>query len=603
MTMLTRIAGLAALGGFLYGYDLGLIGGALHGIEREFDTSEEQEELIVAGTKFGAVPGAFLGAVLMLAYGRRLCIALDSIPYVVGPVLMALATEWWLLVLGRVIVGMGVGISAIVVPAYLGEMSPARSRGTIVSIYEVMLGLGMVFAQLIDWALGSPASEEDDELFSADEGAEAMSASMPVPASDGELDEDPGNWRWMVGIPAIPGVLLVLALVLLTESPRWLIMQNRMADALRAIHRLRDNKGSVVDDSSTAEVEEELLMIWDSVEKVKAESAEARKAAATGRESSKQKSEKAAAINASHDTNGGGIPVPSSESNGNGKHSNQMSGEADTARSDALAIEQVEVADTFWKASKEMGRDFVELARGGNQRALKLAMGLAFFNQATASTAIINFSVKVLEDTGVSENNSVLLSVPITSCKIVGIFVSLCLVDTLGRRPLLMLGSAGQTIGMLLLAAGYASGSSAFTLTAICIYIFAFASSWAGGFWVILSEIFTMRLKSPAAALSTALLFAVGAVTNIFFLSMLRSLNEWTFVIFAGIAFGSLIFVYLFLPETKGKTLEEVQDLFKSDRWREKASYETSWSSVLCFWRRKKTLALAYVCLNTGASL
>lgn len=118
-----------------------------------------------------------------------------------------------------------------------------------------------------------------------------------------------------------------------------------------------------------------------------------------------------------------------------------------------------------------------------------------------------------------------------------------------------MLGSAGQTIGMLLLAAGYASGSSAFTLTAICIYIFAFASSWyalfpiyveaiavaasplasvyvcdrnvcivsldrAGGFWVILSEIFTMRLKSPAAALSTALLFAVGAVTNIFFLSM-----------------------------------------------------------------------------------
>lgn len=222
----------------------GLIGGALHGIEREFDTNEEQEELIVAGTKFGAVPGAFLGAVLMLAYGRRLCIALDSIPYVVGPVMMALASEWWVLVLGRVVVGMGVGISAIVVPAYLGEMSPARTRGTIVSIYEVMLGLGMVFAQLVDWALGSPGSTEDDELqlepnLSEDNDMEVLMEPPPPPGPPGftgegaEDDEDPGQWRWMVGIPAIPGALLVLALVLLTESPRWLIMQNRMADALR----------------------------------------------------------------------------------------------------------------------------------------------------------------------------------------------------------------------------------------------------------------------------------------------------------------------------------------------------------------------------------
>ena len=124
-------------------------------------------ELVVAGAKLGAFLGAFVGAALMLSHGRRTAIALSAVPYIGGPVLMTLAPGVPLLTLGRVINGVGVGISAVVVPAYLAEVAPAAHRGAIVSVYEVMLTVGMVASQLVDLAAasgthggGSPSLQE-----------------------------------------------------------------------------------------------------------------------------------------------------------------------------------------------------------------------------------------------------------------------------------------------------------------------------------------------------------------------------------------------------------------------------------------------------------
>ena len=143
-------------------------------IQEEFNLSESVSEVVVGAAKLGAVLGTFLGGALMLYYGRRPAIAADSLFFIIGPAIMAGAWNVAGLIIGRFIVGMGIGVSAVVVTAYLGEVAPAKSRGRIVELYEVMLCLGMMTSALINAA----------------------------------LDDVTGNWRWMVGVPAIPAVLM-----------------------------------------------------------------------------------------------------------------------------------------------------------------------------------------------------------------------------------------------------------------------------------------------------------------------------------------------------------------------------------------------------------
>jgi SP family myo-inositol transporter-like MFS transporter 13 len=153
-------------------------------IQEEFNTSEAMSEFIVAAAKLGAVAGTFLGGALMLYYGRRFAIAADSFFFITGPLIMATAWNVAGLIIGRFLVGIGIGISAVVVPAYLGEVAPAKARGRVVELYEVMLCLGMLTSALADAA----------------------------------LDDVTGNWRWMVGAPAIPAILMSCKLSLLLQK-------------------------------------------------------------------------------------------------------------------------------------------------------------------------------------------------------------------------------------------------------------------------------------------------------------------------------------------------------------------------------------------------
>lgn len=149
-------------------------GGAILAIRRDFGTSTAAEEAVVAAAKAGAVAGAFFGGALMLQYGRRRALAAGSAFFLAGPLLMALAPGLALLVLGRVLVGVGIGASAVVVPAYLGELAPAARRGATVEVYELLLTVGALAAVLVDAAL----------------------AGLPH------------DWRWMVGAPLIPALAL-----------------------------------------------------------------------------------------------------------------------------------------------------------------------------------------------------------------------------------------------------------------------------------------------------------------------------------------------------------------------------------------------------------
>ncbi|CAL5219691.1 g1578 [Coccomyxa viridis] len=226
--LLVQIALFSAAGGFLYGYDLALISGALSEIRDHFNLSEALEEAIVGAAKIGAFFGTFLGGALMLHYGRRIAIALNSVFYTLGPLTMALAPNASVLLLGRLVVGLGIGLSAVVTPAYLGEISPAHLRGRIVESYEILLCIGMLLSAGMDVALGS-------------------------------------NWRWMVGLPGILGLVLSAALFILPESPRWLVVNNRLDEALSVIRRVYMSAGLANED-----VEQELMELWSNVEKEKA---------------------------------------------------------------------------------------------------------------------------------------------------------------------------------------------------------------------------------------------------------------------------------------------------------------------------------------------
>jgi hypothetical protein len=207
--------------------------------------------------------------------------------------------------------------------------------------------------------------------------------------------------------------------------------------------------------------------------------------------------------------------------------------------------------------------DIAIVARGPERPAFLIAAALAVLDQATASTAVINYAPEVLlHQLGVAEAGSAILYpavIAVTKC--VGVGLALLVVDAWGRRPLLIWGGIGAGTALVFAAVALAAGSVAAFLICLCLFIFCFSTSWAGLYWVVVSEIFSMGAKSPATSAATSLLFLTGAVVNFVFLTLVGWLGPGAFGIFAAVAVGSSWYVYRAVPETKGRTLAEIQAL------------------------------------------
>jgi hypothetical protein len=188
---------------------------------------------------------------------------------------------------------------------------------------------------------------------------------------------------------------------------------------------------------------------------------------------------------------------------------------------------------------------------------------LPFDLQATASTAIINYAPEVLSSVlGVTEPGAAMLypaAVSVTKC--VGVAAAVLLVDAWGRKPLLIWGGVGCGASLLVTAAALAASSVPLFLLSLCLFIFAFSISWAGLYWVVVSELFSMGAKSPASSAATSLLFLTGAVINFVFLTLVHWLGSAAFVLFGAVGFASALYVHRCVPETKGRTLVEIQAL------------------------------------------
>ncbi|KAF9435043.1 myo-inositol transporter [Entomortierella beljakovae] len=197
------LIGCLAIGGFLFGYDTGVVAGALLPIKEEFGLTSQEQEFVVGGTTLGAIIGGLLAGALSDMVGRKPVTLLSSVIFVVGAGLMTFAHKFWLLLLGRVVVGVGVGLAALVVPLYIGELAPSAYRGRLVTVNVLLITGGQLVAYIVSSAL--------------------------TDANNG--------WRWMMAISALPALLQLVTLPFLPESPRYLVKKGDTAGAKNVLRR------------------------------------------------------------------------------------------------------------------------------------------------------------------------------------------------------------------------------------------------------------------------------------------------------------------------------------------------------------------------------
>jgi MFS transporter, SP family, galactose:H+ symporter len=212
---------LAALAGLMFGLDIGVISGATQFIQKDFGVSDHVIERIVSAMMLGAALGAAGAGWLSGHLGRKRSLILGALLFVGGSLLCAVAWSPATLILARVVLGLAIGIASFTAPLYLAEVAPEHIRGAMVSLYQLMITIGILVAFLSDLALSYS-----------------------------------GNWRWMLGVIAVPGVLFLVGVTLLPESPRWLLMRARKDEALDVLRRLRGDPAVVAREAS--DIEEQL---------------------------------------------------------------------------------------------------------------------------------------------------------------------------------------------------------------------------------------------------------------------------------------------------------------------------------------------------------
>ena len=474
---------LASLNSTLLGYDIGVIAGAVLFIKDDLGISEVQEELLVGSLNLVSLLGAASAGRIADAVGRRWTMAIAAGFFLVGAGIMGVAPHFSLLMVGRLLEGIGVGFALMIAPVYTAELSPASSRGFLVSLPEIFINFGILIGYMVSY------------LFSG------------LPANV--------NWRLMLGVGMIPALVLAFGVMLMPESPRWLVMQNRIEEAEVVLRKTS---------SDDAEANVRLQQIMDAA----------------------------------------GITV-----DGSGTHRGSNS-----------------EGQGVWK---ELLQPTAPV-----RRMLVVALGVQFFQQASGIDATVYYSPVVFSHAGISGKSGVLLATILVGLsKTLFILVATVWLDRLGRRPLLLTSALGMTCSLFMLAIGFlflnitptnhipdpaASSGPGFVailaILAICLYVAFFSVGFGPIVWVLTSEIFPLRLRAQAMGLGIVVNRLASGTVALTFLSVARAISiAGTFFLFSGVAALSAIFVYNFIPETKGRTLEDIAKVFELDSDRSQPSY------------------------------
>ena len=429
-----RLAVIAALGGFLFGYDTGVISGALLYINKALHATEFEQQAFVGSLLIGAVVGAILSGFSADALARRRTKIISGTIYVLGALGSAFSQDATQLIIARFVLGVAVGAASFVSPMYISELAPKRIRGGVTSFNQLMVVLGIFGAYIINWALKGVAHE----------------------------------WRWMLGLGAIPGLALAVGMYFQPFSPRWLVQQGRAHEAREVLSRAR---------SSEDDVEDELEQI--------------------GQEAKRE----------------GGVR-------------------------------------DLWKPRV--------------RAMVMVGLVLAIAQQLIGVNTVIYYAPTILKFTGLSTGSAITQALSVGITNVIFTIVAILVLDRVGRRLLLIVGTVGCIVSLGVLGAFFASGALQqhvpwLALVCLIVYIASFAVGLGPVFWLMISEIFPLSVRSPAMSLSTVANWGSNFVVSTFFLSLVTAISrEGTFWLYAAFGILALVFFIFRLPETKDRSLEEI---------------------------------------------
>ena len=436
----------AALAGLLFGLDVGVISGALPFLKNEFKLSIGSEGAVVSALLWGAVIGTLISGLLSSRLGRRKTMLISALIFVVGSLLCSISPSEHLLIVARLFLGVGVGVASFTAPLYLSEVSPRAVRGALISMYQLMITIGIVLAFLSNTWLASYLTFQ------------GMTG---------------GHWRLMLGVISIPAALMFGGVFFLPESPRWLFLKGFKDRAVAVFERMHLDEVEIA--AQVKEIEENL--------KVK--------------------------------------------KNG---------------------FEMLKTNPNF-------------------RRVIGLGIGLQLIQQLTGINVIMYFAPTIFKIAGFASTNAEMWGTVIVGVtNVLATFIAIGFVDRLGRKPIMYAGFVTMGAAMLAVGTLFNMGVQShpalgyFAILALLIFIVGFAMSAGPIIWVICSEIYPLSGRDLGVTFSTATNWIANAIVGMTFLPLLAGLgNGNTFLLYGGLNILFIIFFVIFVPETKGVSLEKVE--------------------------------------------
>ncbi len=435
-------ASISALGGMLFGYDIGVISGAILFVQKQFSLSARMEEIVVSSVLLGSLAGAAAGGVLADRLGRRRLLIAAAIVFGLGGVGAALATSTPLLICARVIAGIAIGVASFVAPLYISEIAPVEIRGKLVSINQFAITIGIVISYLVDYAFAGS-----------------------------------GAWRWMFAVAVVPAAAFGIGLIFIPDSPRWLAGRGRLDQARAVLNKIRNP--------------------------------------------------------------------------------------------DQVASELSDIQESLGRQKGNWSELWSPVLRS----AMIVGIGLAIAQQITGINTVIYYAPTIFKFAGLTSSSAAILaSVGVGLVNVLLTVVAMQLIDRVGRRPLLLISLAGMAASLALLGLAFSLPQFKSVLGWVSIgSLMAFVGSYAVGlgpvFWLILSEIYPLRIRGRAMSVGTAVNWTGNLLVALTFLTLTKALGKpGTFWLFGGVTIAAWFFAFFLVPETKGKTLEQIEAYMRAGK-------------------------------------
>ena len=444
----------AALGGFLFGYDTAVISGTIAQVTEQFGLDALQQGWYVGCALIGSIIGVLFAGILSDKFGRKSTMILSAILFSTSAIGCAVSTDFNQLVIYRIIGGVGIGVVSIISPLYISEVAVAQYRGRLVSLYQLAVTIGFLGAYLVNYQLLGYSMSNPD-----------VSTGWWNMVFVSEV------WRGMLGMETLPAIMFFIIIFFIPESPRWLILKGKEEKATNILERIY------------------------------------------------------------------------------------------TSSKEAL----FQLTETKSVLSSESKSEWKLLLQPGIRKAVIIGVCIAVLGQFMGVNAVLYYGPSIFENAGLSGGDSLFYQVLVGLVNTLTTVLALVIIDKVGRKKLVYYGVSGMVISLVLIATYFIYGeswgiSSIFLLVFFLFYVFCCAVSICAVVFVLLSEMYPTRVRGFAMSIAGFALwigtYLIGQLTP----WMLQNLTPaGTFILFAIMCVPYMLIVWKLVPETTGKSLEEIE--------------------------------------------